>query len=357
MSVGGLVAVHQVVAGCAPRDAISQHVLAAQELFRGWGLRSEVYAGAFHPDLTDRVHAADTMPGGLPADELLVVHYSIDSPAFGRALTMDARLAMHYHNITPPRFLWRYAPAVARECAAGRDRLPAFARRVEASWADSGFNALELEELGFPRPSAVGILTSPSGVVAAGPAAAERRPGPPRLLFVGRGIPNKAQHDLVLALAALHESGLSAELTLVGGWDAAPDYRRDCMAMAERLGVAGACHVVGSVDDAALVDAYRDADVFVCLSDHEGFCVPLLEAMAADLPIVAYAAGAVPETVGDAGVLLPEKPPSLVAEAVMAVLDRPGLRDAMAAARGPRLAELSPQAVAGRMRSALEALT
>ena len=187
-------------------------------------------------------------------------------------------------------------------------------------------------------------------------AKAPRRSGPPRLLFVGRGIPNKAQHDLVLALGALHEAGRPAELTLIGGWDSAPGYLSECRALAVRLGVTDSLHILGSVDDDVLAHAYREADVFVCLSDHEGFCVPLLEAMSANLPIVAYAAGAVPETVGAAGLLLPEKPPSLVAEAVMAVLDDRRLTDAMAAERPERLAHLAPEAVARRMRAALEAL-
>ncbi len=348
----GVSAVHQVVAGCAPRDAISQHVLAARDLYRSWGLRSELYAQNFHPALADRVLPAEQIPAIQASDELMIVHYSIDSPAFERAVAAGGRLAMHYHNITPARMLWRHAPAVARECARGRARLGDLAGLVEVSWADSQFNADELAAAGYRDPQALGILRPPLELAAKAP----RRPGPPRLLFVGRGIPNKAQHDLVLALGALHEAGRTAELTLIGGWDAAPGYLDECSALAARLGVTDSLKILGSVDDDVLADAYRQADVFVCLSDHEGFCVPLLEAMSADIPIVAFAAGAVPETVGAAALLLPQKPPSLVAEAIMMVLDDARLRDAMAAARPARLAELSPQAVSRRMRVAVEAL-
>ena len=348
----GVTAVHQVGAGCAPRDAISQHVLAARDLYRSWGLRSELYAQNFHPALADRVRPAEQMPATQPADELIIVHYSIDSPAFERAVATGGRMAMHYHNITPAEMLWRHAPAVARECARGRARLGDLAGVVEVSWADSQFNADELAEAGNRDPRALGILRPPLELGEKGP----RRAGPPRLLFVGRGIPNKAQRDLILALGALHEAGRHAELTLIGGWDAAPGYLAECRALAERIGVTGSLHILGSVDDDVLADAYRQADVFVCLSDHEGFCVPLLEAMSADVPIVAYAAGAVPETVGAAGLLLPEKPPSLVAEAVMAVLDDARLGAAMAAERPARLAHLAPEAVARRMREAREGL-
>jgi len=143
-------------------------------------------------------------------------------------------------------------------------------------------------------------------------------------------------------------------LTLNGGWAPRPG-TAECEELPPHRSSRGAAHP-GSVEDDVLARAYREADMFVCLSDHEGFCVPLLEAMSAGLPIVAYAAGAVPETVGAAGLLLPEKPPSLVAEAIMAVLDDPSLGEAMAAARPERLAHLEPQAVAARMRAALEAL-
>ena len=129
----GVTAVHQVVAGCAPRDAISQHVLAARDLYRSWGLRSELYAQNFHPALADRVRPAEQMPATQPADELIIVHYSIDSPAFERAVATGGRMAMHYHNITPAEMLWRHAPAVARECARGRARLGDLAGGVEVS--------------------------------------------------------------------------------------------------------------------------------------------------------------------------------------------------------------------------------
>ena len=173
------------------------------------------------------------------------------------------------------------------------------------------------------------------------------------MLFVGRGIPNKAQHDLIFALAALHEERVPATLTLVGSWDASPGYRDLCTTLASRLGVHHHLRLLGSIDNEQLAVEYRAANVFVCLSDHEGFCVPALEAIDADLPIVAYAAGALPETVGGAGLLLSEKAPSLVAEAVMEVHENAALRGSFADARTTQREHFAPDAVGNRLKTAL----
>jgi L-malate glycosyltransferase len=347
-------AVHQIAAGAAPRDAITNHLLACRDLFRSWGLTSEIFAEHISPKLAGNVldakdYAARTSPG-----DLAILHYSIQSAAFEIAADHADRCAFHYHNITPASHLWRYAPLVATECARGRERLSDYRDRVVATWADSQFNADELSELGYEHPTAIGILRSPHG--RSSTPSPEEPATAVRMLFVGRGIPNKAQHDLVLTLAALRDAHVDATLTLVGSWDAAPGYRDLCLSLADRLGVRSSLILLGSVSDESLAAEYREANVFVCLSDHEGFCVPVLEAIDAELPIVAYAAGAVPETVGAAGLLLPEKPPSLVAEAVLEVTRNASLRAHFAHGRAVQRAHFAPTAVGERIRRALDAI-
>jgi glycosyltransferase involved in cell wall biosynthesis len=191
-------------------------------------------------------------------------------------------------------------------------------------------------------------------VVASSPAQSAGRPL--RLLFVGRGVPNKAQHHLIATLAALRQGGEDAQLHLIGSWQGMEAYAARCARLARDLRVTEHVVVEGSVDDDLLARAYAGSDAFVCLSDHEGYCVPLVEAMASALPIVAFASSAVTETVGAAGLLLDEKPPSLVAEAVLEAISNPRLATRMEEGRRERLAELSSDAVASRVRAFVETL-
>jgi glycosyltransferase involved in cell wall biosynthesis len=346
--------VHQVAAAAAPRDAITHHMLEARAALRSLGLRSEIFADArhIHGPLIGDVQPVQRIDDLARAGDAAILHYSIASPAIFHALERIPRCAIHYHNITPAELLWRFAPHIALECAVGRRRLPELADRVVAVGADSRYNALELEELGFREPTVLGVMRPFLPVVPRRP-----RPAgdPARILFVGRGVPNKAQHHLVMASAALADAGVDHELAFVGSWPA-PEYERHCRTLAAALGVDRRVRLVGSVSDRALAGHYADADLFLCLSDHEGFCVPIVEAMAAGLPVVAYASSAVPETLGEAGLLLDEKPPSLVAEAVLETLVNPGLDGRMAAARPERLRAAGFEEVERRLVRFVEAI-
>ncbi len=160
-------------------------------------------------------------------------------------------------------------------------------------------------------------------------------------LFVGRLVPNKCQHDVVAAFAAYRRVfDAGARLVLVGGVSSA-SYAQAVRAQVEGLGLSGVVELVGSVSDAELVRWYGRASVFVCVSEHEGFCVPLVEAMAAGVPVVAFGAAAVPETVGAGGLVLGDKSPLVVAAAVDRVLGDGVVRERLVGAGRGRVGELS----------------
>jgi glycosyltransferase involved in cell wall biosynthesis len=339
--------IHQVVAGAAPRDAITTHVLEAQLVIQAMGFRSEVFADDRHiaPDLAGIVHGHREWGRRAREHDRGIVHYSIHSPAFDYVMDRAAASALHYHNVTPPQLLWRDAPALAMQCAEGLHRLGRLADRVVLTAADSDFNAREMEMAGVPPGATVGVLRGSTPVDRSGRGSSST----PTLLFVGRGVPNKCQYDLILAAASLIHSGVDVRLRLAGSWGGNEAYLGRCSRLIERLGIGHAVAILHSISDQQLAHEYATADVFVCLSDHEGYCVPLIEAMSAGLPIVGYDAGAVPETMGGAGILLDEKRPSLVAEAVLMALDG---RDSaqMASARAGQLAHHSREAVTARLR-------
>jgi len=305
--------VHQIVPTLSPGDAVGGHTLAVRDVLRAAGLRSEIFSDDVHPRLADQARPLAALPA--PGDgAALLYQCSIGNEVVDLLLGRPEPLIVDYHNLTPVGQLLRWAPDMAHLVGWGRGQLGELASRSVLGIGDSAYNASELEAAGFSRTAVVPILLDVDDLRHPHPVRADR-PGR-RWLFVGRIVPNKAQHDLVLALAwyrAVHDP--AAELHLVGR-DAAPRYTEALRGLIDDLGLRGAVHLPGGVDDSALTAHYAEADVFVCLSDHEGFCIPVLEAMANDLPVVAFASSALPETVGSGGLLLPTKDPAVVAAAV-----------------------------------------
>ena len=233
----------------------------------------------------------------------------------------------------------------------GRGQLGDLAARSVLGLGDSAFNTAELDAAGFARTAVVPILLDVADLRHDGP------PHPPgaarRWLFVGRIVPNKAQHDLVLALAwyrAVHDP--EATLHLVGG-DAAPAYTTAVRELVDELQLRDTVRFVSGLDDAGVAREYAEADVFVCLSDHEGFCIPVLEAMANEVPVVAYASSALPETVGSGGLLLPSKDPSVVAGAVHRLATDAALQAAMVERGTARVATFDRAHTVPRLLAAL----
>jgi L-malate glycosyltransferase len=334
------VAVAQLVAHLAPRDAIGGHVLEIDRALRAEGIETAIYAGSVHSGFRRQArHHSEltTVPG---RETLLVYHASTGSPVASFLHGRRERLVVDYHNITPPEHFAPWHADICAELASGRRELAGLAGRAVMGMADSRFNADELVALGYPNVSVVPILLDVNRLVRSDTPAADAH-WPPgtgtRWLFVGRIAPNKAQHDIVKAFACyrtVHDP--NATLTLVGG-TSAPAYATALHQYVDTLGLTDHVRLAGSVPDDELEALYRSAHTFVCLSEHEGFCVPLLEAMAHDLPIVAYAAAAVPETLGDAGILLDSKRPALVAEAVHRTTTDTTLRQHLVTAGHQRL--------------------
>jgi glycosyltransferase involved in cell wall biosynthesis len=273
-------------------------------------------------------------------------HSSVGSPVADFVAGRDEPVIVDYHNITPAPFFERWEPAVAGALMKGRRQLAELEVRTELGIADSAFNAQELDELGYRRTAVVPILLDVATLDAAPPDAATqgrlsdaRAAGGADWLFVGRLAPNKAQHDLVKAFAAyrrLYDD--RARLHLVGG-SSSHQYESALTAFVDALDVGDAVEITGGVSAGALTAYFETADVYVSVSEHEGFCVPLLEAMHHRVPIVAYAAAAVPETLGDAGLLLDAKDAFTVATAVQRVVADAALRTQMIEAGLARLRE------------------
>jgi len=261
-------------------------------------------------------------------DTVCLFHFSIGSAASRLIHRAPDRLVCLYHNITPGEWFLGFHPHLAGLCYHGRRELRAFAPRAELGLADSDFNRRELEAAGFARTAVLPIVMEEGALLRRGSAVSRRLFGDGRanILFVGRIIPNKKIDDLIRVFALYQRRRQPhSRLLLVGDYRGHERYFDRLQQMVAELGVREVVFT-GHVDDDDLRACYAAADVFLCLSEHEGYCVPLLEAMSFGLPVVAYDAGAVRETLRGGGVLLTDKDPEWVAEVVHSVLTNASLR-------------------------------
>jgi glycosyltransferase involved in cell wall biosynthesis len=339
------VRVDQVIPSLASRDAIGVHTLNLRDGLRAAGIDSDVYYGSFTPDVAGEGRPVTEL-GRSGRERWLLYQSSIGSPVYDIVAARPEPKLVNYHNITPAPLLRDWEPNVAYEAALGRTQLARLAPQSRFAVADSAFNESELRALGYQGTAVVPLLIDmqrksdePDPELAALLARRREKEGGADLLFVGKISPHKAPHDLVKMLSVLRRLyDPRARLHLVGS-PLGQTYEPVLRDFIARLGLQDAVFLPGSVTGAGLEAYFQAADVFVCASDHEGFCVPIAEAMGHGLPIVAYGVTAVPETVGGAGLVLPDKSAVPFAAAVGRVLGDPALHRHLAAAGRARAAE------------------
>ena len=349
-------ALHQFLPFLAAGDAIGNHALRLQQLLRESGYDSEIFVEDAQAAMRERCRPYQELQAG-PSDCLLY-HLSTGSPLAGFLAEQDHRLAVYYHNITPARFFDFWEPQAAANSLRAREEMRKLAPVTRFAMANSTYSEAELRAEGYADTSVVPVLVDFTAydhpedrAAAARLGAAGRGGGGAHWLFVGRLAPNKCQHDVIGAFAAyqaIYDPG--ARLSLIGG-RTSPLYHRALQRLVAELGLGGAVDLADVVTFPALLAYYRAADVFVSLSKHEGFLVPALEAMHFGVPVVARGATAVPETVGDAGLLLPDDAagdPAVVAAAVHRVLTDEPLRDRLVAAGHGRVEHFSAPGVSRR---------
>lgn len=347
-------AIHHFVATYEP-GAIGGHIVEVQRLCHELGWESEVFTEHLRGLPGRHYREYDRMAR---SGDVLMYHTAIGTPVSDYVQERTERVVVDHHNLTPVAHFAAWEPAMVHGLAWGRAQLAAMSSRATLAIADSTYNASELHDLGYTRTTVVPILMDlaqlerecdvdeASRLEAEGPA----------WLFVGRIAPNKAHHDLLKAFATYRRvyDG-TARLRIVGG-SASDRYVEALEAFSAALQLDDAVTFVGPVSDAVLAAHYRAAAVYVSLSDHEGFCVPLLEAMHNDLPIVAYGSSAVPETLGAGGLCLPTKEPTRVAAAVHRVLRDAPVRDSLVTAGRRQLQTFALPVTRQRMVDALTPL-
>jgi glycosyltransferase involved in cell wall biosynthesis len=336
------VRIHQILATLGYGDAIGNEVLGIRRVLRRAGFQSEIIVETADPRLEDLTVDYRDMVDEIADEDLLIHHFSLGSRASRTAFALPCRMALVYHNITPPEYFLGVHEQLVRQCYHGRRELLAYRARVDMALGDSEFNRQELETIGF----------SPTGVLPVVPDFSHLdRSGDPRIaaafddewtniLFVGRVIPNKRPDDLIRFFQAYKTLyNPRARLILAGSYGGFDTYLAQLHALAARLDVRD-LHILGQVTNEELTALYDVADLFLCASEHEGFCVPLMECFHKRVPVVAFASTAVPATMDGGGVLFETRDPRQVASIMNAVLSDADLESRILAAQDAALDRL-----------------
>ncbi len=351
--------VHQVLVSASPGDAVTTAALELQGVLALLG-PSEIYARYYASELAGRILPLGRyrQRHGAGPDDLLLVHASIgDSEVSAFLQECSERVVLVYHNISPADAFRSVDPAFAELLDAGRRELAGLRDRTALALADSQYNARELEDLGFAdvRVSPLVVDLARLRGTAADPATEHHLTHViegPVFVFVGQLLPHKRPDLLLKAFHVLTTFLMPEANVILVGPTRLERYHRVVQHFVRELGLAHSAWLTGYVTAEQLVAFYRRADVFVTASEHEGFCVPLLEAMAFDVPVLARARAAIPETLGDAGLLLPpEEDPALLAEALAVMATDDALRGRLVARGRRRLDHFDPERAAATVLS------
>ncbi|MDY0296544.1 MAG: glycosyltransferase family 4 protein [Acidobacteriota bacterium] len=320
--------VHQFLTSYSYGDAIGNEALQIRNYLRGRGIESEIFALFYHPRYAGQIINHREYGKYADSDNVAVFHFSIGSPVTKTFLRLPDRKVMIYHNITPHHFFLDYHRVLAKDCFKGRVELKNLVGKVDLALGDSEFNEAELKELGF----------SPTGVL---PLVMDfekfSRPvvpvirdlfsdGRTNILYVGRIIPNKRIEEIIRVFHLYQRFfNPDSRLLLVGEYRGFERYLSALQKMVARFNNP---HIffTGHVPEDELISYFRMAHLYLHMSEHEGFCAPVPESFHLDIPVVAFDAGAVAETMGGGGLLVHRKAPLEIAALCDRVLRDESLR-------------------------------
>ncbi|UCC39161.1 MAG: glycosyltransferase family 4 protein [Candidatus Aminicenantes bacterium] len=315
--------IHQFATSLTYGDAISDEMMEIQKILREKGYASEIFTKFYEPRMAQFARDYREYKKISSPQNVVIFHFSIGSPVSKMFFRIPDRKIMIYHNITPHDFFVDYQRILSRECYKGRLEIKLFVDKVDLGLGDSEFNRRALEEVGFSNTGVLPLLLNFSKFDEEGDPVTHRVfcNGKATILFVGRVIPNKKFEDVIKVFYFYKKYfNPNSQLLLVGDYRGMERYLDVLESLIGRLKLTDV-YFTGHVEFSELVSFYRLAHIYLSMSEHEGFGVPLLESFYMRVPVVAYAAGAVKETMNRGGVVLSEKDFSRIA-ALMDMINR-----------------------------------
>lgn len=340
-------------------DAVGDSAYETHRALQAKGIESHILGVHIDAHLQDRAVDFSRFAEFDTPDAIHIYHFAVPSPITYAFKDAKGRKVIIYHNITPPHFFERFSEELVTITATGRHEIKLLAETTDLGLADSEFNRLELVEYGYKKTGVLPILLDFSKYETPPDQAVLDRFDDDRvnILFVGRVTPNKKQEDLIKAFYCYKRFvNPKARLLLVGKYRDDEAYVKLLRELLAELQVEDV-YLIGHVTQAELNAFYKLADLLLCLSEHEGFCVPAVESMYFQLPILAYNCTALPYTLGNSGILINEKRYAEIAEMMQIIVEHSALREDILARQTARLAAFQQEVVLKTLFEYLDAVS
>lgn len=355
-----MTAIHQLVAGFANGDAISNEAVVMRNIFRSWGFNSEIFCEQKRilPELRKEARDLSECATAFKPDDVALLHLSIGSDVNDVFRTLSCRKALLYHNVTPSRYFDLINRQTSFSLEKGLRQVASLVNVAQVNMADSRFNAGELTRLGYNNVQVLPLVldldklrTEPDRKIMKA-----YGDGTINVLFVGRCAPNKKIEDLVKAFFYFHRFvEPNSRLIQVGSYAGTERYHNLLLAQIRDMELSDV-RFIGSVPQPQLNAFYKSSHIFLSMSEHEGFCIPIIESMVFDIPVLANASTAVPETMDGAGVLFKEKNYETIAEMMGRLVHDPALRQAVIRKQRDRIARYTGRNLVSDLRQMLAPL-
>lgn len=321
-------------------DAVSNDTIAIKGALEDMGYKTAIYAENIDPRLPKNTAEHVNRLKNLSRDDIIIYHKSTGTDLSFRLGKYECRKIMIYHNVTPPEFFRPYNTAAAALTEYGLEGVKYLRDKVEYCLADSSFNKSNLIDMGYECPIDIRPVLIPFDDYKKKPdediIKKYTSDGWTNIVFVGRIAPNKRQENLIRTFYHYKKINPKSRLILVGAYSGMENYYDRLVKYAKSLGLNDVIFT-GHIKFNQILAWYKAADVFLCMSEHEGFCVPLAEAMFFDIPIIAYDTSAIADTLGGSGILLKDNDPLFAAKVIERLVNDSGLREQVISAQRRRL--------------------
>lgn len=341
-------------------DAVGNDTLAVHNSLKKAGYDSIVAASYIDERLGGNLAVSTRDLSFIKPEDIVIYHLSTGHELNERFGSLNCRKIIKYHNITPPEFFFGYDKNAVASCIEGYRQTAALSDKPELVFADSAYNKEELIRMGYRCEIEVLPILIPFEDYRKEPdpeVMTQMDDGYTNIIFTGRVVPNKRQEDVIAAFDCYQKYyNPESRLILVGNCDCVSHYYEGLAAYVRALGVKNVIFT-GHIKFPAILAYYRSADLFLSMSDHEGFCVPLVESMFFDVPVIAKDTSAVGWTLGGSGILLPDRDPKLAAGMMNRVLTDSQLKEKILQNQRERLSDFDNHKVEGQLLSRIKSLT